>query len=122
MAGLALLAYLVAALLLVVPVEVPEVQDCGAPGAYLLGGRLDRIPDEDDRILGPDDEVVTLDEDVAAEARATPCRDRVADRGVPAFILVVAATGLGTAAFALELIVVRPRQRRRMRDAMAPPG
>jgi len=122
MAGLALLSYLVAALLLVVPVEVPEVQDCGAPGAYLLGGRLDRRPDEENRILGPDDEVITLDDDVAAEARATPCRDRVADRGVPAVILVVAATVLGAVAFALELFVVRPRQRRQMRATMAAPA
>jgi len=121
LAGLALLAHLVAALLLVVPVETPEVQDCGAPGAYLLTGRLDHIPDEDGRIRGPDGEVITLDDDVAAEARATPCRERVADRGVPAAILVVAATLLGVVAFALELFVVRPRQRRQMRAAMGPP-
>lgn len=122
LAGLALLAYVVASLLLVVPVETPEVQDCGAPGAYLLAGRLDRIPDDEGRILGPDGDVVTLDADVAAVARATPCRERVAARGVPAAILVAAATVLGVIAFALELFVVRPRQRRQLRAAaMGPP-
>ena len=120
-AGLSLLAYLVAGIVLVAPVETPGVQDCGAPGAYLLAGRVDRIPDADGRILGPDDEVVTLDADVAAEARATPCQDRVADRAVPAAILLVVATVLGVAAFAVELFVVRPRQRRLIRDGMAPP-
>jgi hypothetical protein len=120
-AGLSLLAYLVAAILLAVPVETPEVQDCGAPGAYLLAGRLDRIPDQEGRILGPDDEVITLDEDVAAEARATPCQDRVADRAVPAALLLVGATALGVAAFAVELLGVRPRQRRAIRASMGPP-
>ena len=91
------------------------------PRGLGLAGRVDRIPDDDGRILGPDDEVITLDDDVAAEARATPCRDRVSERAVPAAILLVVATVLGVAAFAVELIVVRPRQRREMRAAMAPP-
>lgn len=123
-AALALLGYLVAAVLLTLPVETPQVQDCGAPGAYLLAGRLDRIPDEEGRILGPDDEVVTLDADVAAAARANPCRERVAERAVPAALLVGAATIVGALAFVLELAVVRPRQRRAIRaglDAEAPP-
>jgi hypothetical protein len=120
-AGLALLGYLVAAILLTVPVETPGVQDCGAPGAYLLAGRLDRIPDDENRILGPDDEIVTLDDDVAATARGTPCRERVAARAVPAVLLVVAATVVGTGAFAIELLVVRPRQRRLVREALGPP-
>jgi hypothetical protein len=122
-AALSLLAYLVAAIVLAIPVETPEVQDCGAPGAYLLAGRVDRIPDEENRILGPDGEVVTLDADVAAEARATPCRDRVAERAVPATILLVIATVVGVVAFAVELFVVRPRQRRLVRASLAaPPG
>ncbi|HEX7132953.1 MAG TPA: hypothetical protein VF228_10270, partial [Iamia sp.] len=113
----------VAAILLALPVETPEVQDCGAPGAYLLAGRVDRIPDDEDRILGPDDEVITLDPDVAADARATPCRDRVAERAVPAAILLVIATVVGVVAFAVELFVVRPRQRRLVRASLAaPPG
>ena len=120
-AGLALLGYLVAAVVVAVPVETPGVQDCGSPGAYLLAGRLDRIPDESNRILGPDDEIITLDDDVAATARATPCRERVADRAVPALLLVLAATVIGAGAFAIELFVVRPRQRRLVRAALGPP-
>ena len=122
LAGLALLAVLGAGAVLAVPVEVPGVQDCGTPGAYLLAGRVDRIPDGDDQVLDADDEVVTLDADVADEARANPCRDRVADRGVPAAWLLLTATVLGIVAFALELFVVRPRQRRQMRaDLETPP-
>lgn len=120
-AGLALLGYLVAVVVMAVPVETPGVQDCGTPAGYLLAGRLDRIPDDENRILGPDDEIVTLDDDVAATARATPCRQRVADRAVPATVLVLAATVLGAAAFAIELVVVRPRQRRLIRAALGPP-
>jgi hypothetical protein len=115
LAGLALLAFAVAGLVLAVPVEVPEVQDCGTPGAYLLAGRVDRIPDDQDQILDGDGRVVTLDADRAAEARANPCRDRVAERAVPAVWLVLATMVLGVVAFALELFVVRPRQRRAMR-------
>ncbi|QYG91125.1 hypothetical protein HC251_00870 [Iamia sp. SCSIO 61187] len=118
-AGLALLCYLVAGVLLAVPVETPGVQDCGAPGAYLLAGRVDVVPDPDGRILGPDGEVVTLDADVAAAARTEPCRDRVADRAVPAGLLLTLATVLGVVAFATELFVVRPRQRRVVRAARA---
>ncbi len=121
-AGVALLGYLVAGIVLAVPVRTPQVQDCGAPAAYLLDGRVDRLPDDEDRILGPDGEVVTLDEDVAAAARSTPCRDRVADRAVPAAILIVAATVVGVVAFALELLLVRPRQRREIRASLDPPG
>lgn len=119
LAGLSVLAYLVAGVLLVLPVSVPEVQSCGAPGAYLLGGRVDVVPDGEDRILR-DDEVVTLDPVVADAARARPCRERVADRAVPAAILLTAATVVGLVAFALELIVVRPRQRRAVRAALPP--
>ena len=125
LAGLALLAFVVAGIVLAVPVRVPEVQDCGSPGAYLLAGRVDRIPDEEDQIL-VDDRIVTLDADVAAAARANPCRDRVAERGVPAAWLILVTTVLGVVAFVLELFVVRPRQRRAMRAeaeaALSPPA
>ena len=120
-AGMALLAYVVAAVVLAVPVETPGVQDCGSPGAYLLAGRLDKVPDESNRILGPDEEIITLDDDVAATARATPCKERVADRAVPVALLVLAATVVGAGAFAIELFVVRPRQRRLVREALGPP-
>lgn len=112
LAGLSVLAYAVAGILLAVPVSVPQVQRCGAPGAYLLAGRVDIVPTDDGRILGPDGEPVTLAPEVADAARSRPCQDRVADRAVPAAILLVAATVIGVTAFALELIVVRPRQRR----------
>ncbi len=120
LAGLALLAYLVAGVLLALPVETPHVQDCGAPGAYLLDGRVDVLPDREDRILR-DGEVVTLDADVADAARERRCRDRVAARAVPAAILLAVATLVGLVAFGLELFVVRPRQRRAIRAAAAGP-
>jgi hypothetical protein len=120
LAGLALLAFVVAGVVLAVPVEVPEVQDCGSPGAYLLAGRVDRIPDGEDEILVGDGRVVALDPEIAAEARAEPCRDRVAARAVPAAWLIVGTTVLGMAAFALELFVVRPRQRKAIRSTLSP--
>jgi hypothetical protein len=123
LAGLSLLGYLVAAVVLIVPVETPEVQDCGAPGAYLLAGRLDVFPDENGQIPGADGQLVTLDPEVAEEARATPCRERVAARAVPSAILLTGATLLGLVAFGIELFVVRPRQRRAIRaDMAASPG
>ncbi len=119
LAGLSVVAYLVATVLLTVPVSVPEVQRCGAPGAYLLAGRVDVVPSDDDRILGPDGEPVTLDAAVAQAARDRPCRDRVADRAVPAAVLLLVATVGGVIAFGLELFVVRPRQRALVRAARA---
>lgn len=108
----ALVAYAVAAVLFTLPVSTPAVQRCGAPGAYLIAGRTDVFPDAEGRILGPDDELVTLDPMVAAAARDQPCRERVAARAAPAAGLVGAATAVGVGAFALELLVVRPRRRR----------
>lgn len=111
LAVLALAAYAVGAVLLTLPVRTPEVQDCGAPGAYLLDGRVDVVPDREDRILDGDGAVVTLDPAVAAAARERPCRERVASRAVPAVVVIGGATLLGVVAFAVELFVVRPRRR-----------
>lgn len=124
LAGLALACFAVAAVLLALPVSVPGVQDCGAPGAYLAQGRVDVVPDANDRILGPDGEIVTLDGPTAAAARDHPCQERVAARAVPAGVLLVAGTLIGLAAFALEVLVVRPRRRRAWRVAagMSPPS
>lgn len=108
----AIVAYGAAAVLFALPVTTPDVQRCGAPGAYLLAGRIDVVPDDEGRIVGPDDEVVTLMPSVAQAARDQPCRDRVASRAAPAAGLVAAATVVGLGAFALELAVVRPRRRR----------
>jgi len=123
LAALALLAYVAATLLLVVPVRNPPVQDCGAPGAYLYQGRVDVVPDGNDQIVDGG-EVVTLAPDVADAARATRCQDRVASRAVPAAVLVLGATVVGGGAFAVELLVVRRRRRRALaaehRDAPPP--
>lgn len=119
-AGLAVLGYLVAAVLFAIPVSVPEVQSCGTPAAFLLAGRVDVIPNDDDQIRNRDGQVVTLDPAVAAAARAEPCRDRVADRAAPAVILITGATALGLLAFAVELAAVRPRQRAALAAAQPP--
>lgn len=116
LAVVALVAYAAGTVLLALPVRTPQVQDCGTPGAYLLGGRVDVVPDRDDRILDEDDAVVTLDPAVADTARARPCRERVASRAVPAAIVLGGATAMGVVAFAVELVVVRPRRR-----ALLPP-
>lgn len=108
----AIVAYAAAAVLFTLPVTTPDVQRCGAPGAYLLAGRVDVLPDAEGRIVGPDDEVVTLEPSVAEAARDQPCRNRVAARAAPAAGLVAVATVVGLGAFALELAVVRPRRRR----------
>lgn len=102
----------IAVLLLVIPVEVPEVQDCGTPVGYLLEGPVDVIPTEDGRFLDEEGEVVTIDADAAREARDRPCRERIARLAVPAAVLIVLATLVGLVAFVVELFVVRPRQRR----------
>lgn len=108
----AIVAYATAAVLFVLPVTTPGVQRCGAPGAYLLAGRIDVVPDEAGRVIGPDDDVVALEPSVAQAARDQPCRDRVAARAGPAAGLVAAATVIGLSAFALELVLVRPQRRR----------
>lgn len=114
LALVALAGYLAATALLVVPVEVPRVQDCGAPGAYLLSGRVDVIPDGQGRVLGPDDEPLPLPASVADAARNMPCRDRVADRAVPAGALIVASTAVGLVAAVMSLL--RPRAATRVGD------
>lgn len=115
LAWASLACFVVAVVLLTIPVTTPEVQDCGAPGAYLAEGRLDVVPDAEDRILGPDGEVVTLDAPTAQAARDEPCQQRVATRAVPAGALLLAGTVGGISAFAVEVLVVRPRRRRAWR-------
>lgn len=112
LALLAVLAYACGAVLLVLPVRTPQVQDCGAPGAYLYEGRLDVVPDREGRVLDGEGDVVELPPAVADAARDKPCQERVAARAVPAAGLVGGATLVGIVAFALELFVVRPRRRR----------
>ena len=126
MAWASVLLFGVAALLLVIPVEVPEVQDCGTPLSYLLEGPVDVIPTEDGRFLDEQGEVVTLDADAAREARDRPCRERIAMLAVPAAVLIAVATLVGMTAFVVELFVVRPRQRRALAasrdDDLTAPG
>lgn len=115
LAGLALAGFAVAIVLLAIPVQVPGVQQCGAPGAYLVDGRLDVVPDANDQILGPEGDPITLDAEDAQSARDHPCRERVADRAVPAGILILTSTVVGLGAFAVEVLMVRPRRRRAWR-------
>jgi hypothetical protein len=120
-ASLCLAAFAAAAVLMAIPVRTPGVQDCGTPFTYLVSGRVDAVPNAEDEIVGPDGNVIELDPDVAAEARETSCRERVASRAVPAGILVMTATIGGALAFLVELLVVRPRARREI-GATAPPA
>lgn len=106
-----LVGFAIAAVLFLIPVETPGVQDCGTPAGYLLDGRVDQIPDPEGRIRDASGEIVTLDPDVAAEARETPCQDRVAARAVPAAGLTLASLLVGMIAFGIELFAVRPRLR-----------
>lgn len=121
LAVLALVAYAAGVVLLVVPVRTPEVQDCGAPGAFLLDGRVDVVPDAEDRILDADGAVVHLPAAVADAARDRPCRERVAARAVPGLALIGGATVVGAIAFALEMLLVRPRRRARVASIPAEP-
>lgn len=114
-----LLLYLVAGLLAVIPLGMPEdIPDCGTPVSYLLQAPIDVVPTEDGRFLAEDGSVVTVSEDAAREARDRPCRERIARLAVPAGILLVVATVIGLVAFGVELFVVRPRQRRVLRAAL----
>lgn len=118
-AALAVVAYAIAAILLVVPVENPPVQDCGAPGAYLLTGRLETFIDDRGRFRAPSGEVVQLSDEQAERARDGRCPSRVADRAVPAGVLWLAATVIGATALVVEVLVVRRRARR---ARVVPPG
>lgn len=108
LAIVALAGYLAAAVLLVLPVEVPRVQDCGAPGAYVLTGRIDVRPDPQGFVLGADGRPQQLSDADAAAVRRAPCQDRVADRAVPAGLAILGATALGVVAAVLSLF--RPRR------------
>lgn len=119
LAGVAVVAYLAGGVLLALPVRNLPVQDCGTPAAYLYQGRVDVVPDSRDQILDGE-EVVTLAPAVADAARATPCQERVAARAAPAGGLLAGATVGGTAAFALELLVVRRRRRALLVGTPAP--
>ncbi len=104
----ALVGVLVALLgigLLLRPVTTP-IQDCGTSLAFLLEGRVDETVNPDDPPPG-----VTRAEAEAGNARR--CRERVADRAVPAGALAVGGTLVGAAAVVTEL-VVRLRRRRRV--------
>lgn len=116
-AGVAVAAYALAAILLVVPVENAPVQDCGAPGAYLLTGRLDTFIDDQGRFRDASGEIIQLTDDQATAARDGSCRSRVADRAVPAGVLWLGATVLGAGALLIEVFVVR----RQLRSSACPP-
>lgn len=118
LAAVAIALYVVAAVLFAVPVESP-IQDCGAPGAYLLSGRIDAVPDERGLIV-QDGQLVELEPDVADAVRRSSCTDRVAARAVPAGILLAAGFVIGLTAMIIEMVSLL-RHRRRTAPAPAPP-
>ena len=109
LAWMAVGAFAAVAILGLVPIRNPGVQDCGVPAMFLARGRADVYPDADGRIRNPEGRVQTLDAAEHARALHHRCSQRVAARMVPAGILAVAATLVGTAL----LIVVWVRAWRR---------
>jgi len=111
LAAVAVALYAVAAVLFALPVESP-IQDCGAPGAYLLSGRIDLVPDARGRVF-VDGELVALEANVADAVRRSSCGDRVAARAVPAGALLVAGFVIGVTALLIEMVsLIRHRPRR----------
>ncbi|MEJ7585194.1 MAG: hypothetical protein WKF43_14195 [Acidimicrobiales bacterium] len=96
-----------------VPVGDGATQDCGAPGAFLIEGRADVYPDADGRVQRGNGEVEQLSPAEVSDAYERPCSERVADRMVPAGIVL--ATGAGTGlliAVAAGIGAVRRRPKR----------
>lgn len=86
--GVALTALAVSAVLFLVPVKNPGVQQCGPPAVFLLQATSDRplVDNEGSLINGWD---ADEDADRIRSAQDNRCSARVADRAVPAGILLV---------------------------------
>lgn len=97
-----------------VPVRSPKVQDCGAPLAFVLGGRVDTFVDPNNPPRG-----VTPKQAEAANER--PCRKRVAPRAVRSGELLLAGLVVGLAGLTL-LVIGRVGRRRTLLRAGAPAG
>jgi len=91
----ALIAIAIAAGVALVPVRNGPIQACGAPGAFLLEGRTDLYPDADGRVRRSNGEVEQLSPAEIADAYDRPCSQRVADRMVPAGVLLTAGAVTG---------------------------
>ncbi len=80
----ALLALAASAVLFVVPVTNPGVQDCGSPGWFLLRAQADRplVTDEGEPLHG-------WDQARLRQAHHDRCSAQVAARAVPAGVLLV---------------------------------
>ncbi|MBV9950613.1 MAG: hypothetical protein JO291_01580 [Acidimicrobiia bacterium] len=93
----------VGAVIVLVPVRNPGVQQCGAPLTFLVSGQLDRLPDATGRVL-IDNRVVTLSPAARHRAVDSPCSERVERRAIPAGVLVVLGSVMGLTAVAIGTV------------------
>lgn len=96
-----------------VPVRTPKVQDCGAPLAFVITGRVDSFVDPNNPPRG-----IT-----AAQARAAnrkPCRKRVAPRMVGSGALLLGGLVVGVTGVGMLLIGRSARRRAHARDVVVP--
>lgn len=92
-----------------VPVRSPKVQDCGAPLAFVLTGRVDVFVDPNNPPRG-----FTPKQAVAANKR--PCRTRVAPRAVRSAELLLGGLLVGLTGVALLVVGRVSRRRAFLRD------
>lgn len=88
------------------PVRTP-VQDCGAAGAFLLDGRMNRFVD-------PADPPAGVSETDAIDNNTHPCQERAANRARPAAVILVIGTSI-TVVAGLTEVGLRWRLRNRRR-------
>lgn len=93
----ALLVIAVGVAVAFVPVRNGDVQACGTPGAFLIEGRSDVYPDAGGRVRDGDGVDVQLSPSAVQAAVDRPCSQRVADRMVPAGVLLAGGTLTGLA-------------------------
>jgi hypothetical protein len=119
-----LLCVAVAAVVGLVPVRNGRVQDCGAPFAFALHGRLDTYPDASGAVPGADGKSVTLTKSELDDAFRNRCSQRVGSRLAPLAGVTILALVAGAVAV-LGLLVdfsARWRTARDAAEAAAPPG
>ncbi|HEY4375831.1 MAG TPA: hypothetical protein VGM93_01685 [Acidimicrobiales bacterium] len=99
------LAIAAGGVLLAVPVRNPKIQECGAPVAFLLRGRVDIYAD-------PTNPPAGLTKAQANAANQDRCGHRVAGRAVPGGLLIVSGLAVGLAAGGAEWAARGARRRR----------
>lgn len=93
-----------------VPVQNPKVQDCGAPIAFVLRGRIDQYADPSKPPNG-------LTSAEATAANKDRCQARVARRMVPGGVLILSGLVVGIVGLA-AMFFGRSARRRAVLDAL----